>query len=168
MTKTMLLDALTEFTRQAVKDLILPVRVQKGDTMQSYRAADVYKMRLPDSSAATKKAPYIVHQVIGGKDVQAEGSREDASATIRTIFCVYADDEQEGGLMLLELMERLRISLLRQVVIGKQFSLDLTAGVETISYPDDTAPYFAGEMSTVWKMPAVEREVNFHADKFQS
>ena len=62
--------------------------------------------------------------------------------------------------MLLNLMERLRIALLRKGVIGDQFQLDRSAGLECIIYPDDTAPYFAGEMSTVWRMPAVEREVD--------
>lgn len=39
---------------------------------------------------------------------------------VRSIFAVYNDDEQEGGLMLLNLMERLRIRLLREVVIGRR------------------------------------------------
>ena len=61
--------------------------------------------------------------------------------------------------MLLNLMERLRISLLRQIVIGDQFQLDLKAGLETLVYPDDTAPYYAGEMISTWKIPAIQREV---------
>ena len=61
--------------------------------------------------------------------------------------------------MLVNLMERLRISLLRKVVIGGQFQLDLEAGLETLIYPDDTAPYYAGEMISTWKLPSVEREV---------
>ena len=48
----------------------------------------------------------------------------------------------------------------RQVVIGGQFTLDLEAGLETLVYPDDTAPYFVGEMISTWKLPLVEREVN--------
>jgi len=163
MTKTMLLEALSAFTRDTTKDLILPTRMQKGDSEQCYRAADVYKMRLPDSSAAQKKAPYILHQVIGGRDVQPEGGKSEATAAVRTIFCVYSEDEQEGGLILLELMERLRIALLRAGVVDSRFELDLKSGVETLTYPDDSAPYYAGEMSTVWKMPAVEREVNYDA-----
>ena len=61
--------------------------------------------------------------------------------------------------MLLNLMERLRIYLLKQVVIGGQFQLDLKAGLESLVYPDDTAPYYAGEMLSTWILPAVEREV---------
>lgn len=138
----------------------MPVAMQKGDTEQpAPRAAEVYRTRLPDSTSAKKKAPYILHQIITGKDVQPSGEKEQSSATVRTIFCVYSSDEQEGGLMLLNLMERLRIALLEQVVIGKQFQLDLEAGLESLVYPEDTAPYFAGEMVSTWSLPAIERKV---------
>ena len=60
-------------------------------------------------------------------------------------------------MLLLDLMERVRIALLRQVVIGRQFELDLQNSFEQLIYPDDTAPYYAGEMMSNWKMPAVER-----------
>ena len=62
---------------------------------------------------------------------------------------------------LLNLMERLRIALLKQCVIGNQYELNLQEGVETMIYPDDTAPYFMGEMVTTWNLPPVQREVSF-------
>lgn len=154
-----LLERLKEVTQDAIKDLILPVRIQHEGEDQSYRSADVYLMRLPDSKSATKKAPYIIHQLITGRDVQKEGQRVTSTVQVRSIFCVYSDDEQEGGLMLLGLMERLRIKLLKQVVIGERYQLDLTQAAEVLIYPDDTAPYFAGEMVTTWKIPSIEREV---------
>ena len=154
-----LLERLKEVTQDAIKDLILPVRIQREGEDQSYRSADVYLMRLPDSKSATKKAPYIIHQLITGRDMQEEGQRVTSTAQVRSIFCVYSDDEQEGGLMLLGLMERLRIKLLKQVVIGERYQLDLKQAAEALIYPDDTAPYFAGEMVTTWKIPSIEREV---------
>ena len=154
-----LLERLKEVTQDAIKDLILPVRIQREGEDQSYRSADVYLMRLPDSKSATKKAPYIIHQLITGRDMQDEGQRVTSTVQVRSIFCVYSDDEQEGGLMLLGLMERLRIKLLKQVVIGERYQLDLTQAAEALIYPDDTAPYFAGAMVTTWKIPSIEREV---------
>ena len=82
-------------------------------------------------------------------------------ATIRTIFCVYHPDEQEGGLALLNLMERLRLSLLEQGVVGKQFILDKETGLESLVYTEDIAPYYAGEMISVWKLPPIERKVPY-------
>ena len=61
--------------------------------------------------------------------------------------------------MLLNLMERVRIGILKKIVIGNQFTLDKEAGLECLAYPDDTAPYYCGEMVSTWIMPSVEREV---------
>lgn len=162
MNKVILLEQLKLFTEEVTADLIMPVAPQKNDvTPPPDRAAEVHKMRLPNSSDAKKKAPYIIHQVLTGKDVQAQGQYPAASAVVRSIFCVYNQEEEEGGLMLLNIMERLRIHLLKKIVIGDQFMLDLEAGLEGIAYPDDTAPYYAGEMVSTWKIPAVQREVSF-------
>lgn len=159
MTRVVLLEQLKEFSKAATADLIMPVSMQKGDTEQKFRAADVYLMRLPDSTAAQKKAPYILHQFITGADSQPKGERDISTTKVRTIFCVYNDDEQEGALMLLNLMERVRIGILKKIVIGNQFTLDKEAGLECLAYPDDTAPYYCGEMVSTWIMPSVEREV---------
>ena len=158
MTLVNLLEQLKAITDDAVKDLLLPVRAQKGDAVIADRPAAVYKMRLPDSTSATKKAPYIIHQIVTSKDTQPSGQLEAGSAVVRSIFGVYCNDEQEGAMHLLNLIERLRIRLLQDVVIGGQFELDLEVGVETLIYLENTAPYFAGEMSTTWKMPSVERK----------
>lgn len=158
MTHITLLEQIKAFTENAIKDIILPVRRQKGDTEQQSRVAEVYLMRLPDSKAATKKAPYIIHQVVTSKDMQPAGKQEAGKSVVRSVFCVYCENEQEGAMNLLNLMERIRIRLLQQVVIGQQYQLDLEAGLEFMIYPEDTAPYYAGEMSTTWHMPSVERE----------
>lgn len=159
MNRITLLEQLRDITKTATGDIILPVKEQKGDAEKITRAADIHLMRLPDSRAAQKKAPYIIHQLITGKDIQPQGEDESASAVVRSIFCVYNDDEEEGSLMLVNLMERLRIHLLKQVVIGDQFQLDLVAGLESMVYPEDTAPYYAGEMVSTWILPAIRREV---------
>lgn len=162
MTKVVLLKQLKEFTEQRTKDLLLPVAPQKEDKEPPKdRPAEVHRTRLPDSRAAKKKAPYILHQVITGKDGQSAGKGAVSSVTVRTIFCVYNPDEEEGGLALLNLMERLRIGMLEEQIIGKQFRLDLEAGLESLVYPEDTAPYYTGEMISVWKLPIIERKVPY-------
>ena len=160
MTRIILLESLRDFTKEATAGLMMPTKVTSEGEIQQFRPADVYLMRLPDGSSAKKKAPYVLHQLVTGTDRQPQGQAVSARANVRSIFCVYNDDEQEGGLMLLNLMERLRAALLRKVVIGEQFTLDLEAGLEVLVYPDDIAPFFIGEMASTWKLPAVEREVN--------
>lgn len=61
--------------------------------------------------------------------------------------------------MLLNLMERLRVALLQQVIIREQFTIDLDAGLNILTYSNDTAPYFAGEMISTWKLPTVKRKI---------
>lgn len=87
-----------------------------------------------------------------GRDFQPEGALCEGRTVVRSVFAVYHDDEQEGALLLLELMETLRIALLRKVIIGDQIELDLQEGLEMLTYPENTAPYFAGEMISTWKI----------------
>ena len=61
--------------------------------------------------------------------------------------------------MLLNLMERLRIALLRERVIGGQFVLDMQTGIESLLYPDNTPPFYLGEMISRWQLPAIRREI---------
>ena len=156
-----LLEALSEYTHDAEKDLHLPVRIQKNGEEQSYRPPDVYLMRLTDSKSAQKKAPYILHQLVTFRNQQERGEDLESFALVRSIFCAYCDDEQEGSLYLLNMMERFRIPLLANPLIGKggQFELNLQEGLESLIYPDDTAPYFVGETMTTWRIPPVKREV---------
>lgn len=159
MTKIGLLQALKAFTEETVAELLLPVRRQREDEeAPAPRAAKVYIPRLPEMKASDKKAPYVIHSIITGQDHQTPGEPLESSAVVRTVLCVYHEAEDEGGLALLNLAERIRVELLRRVVI-EDFTLDLSQGVELLVYPDDTAPYYMAEMATVWKLPPVKREV---------
>lgn len=156
-----LLDALCEFTEAAVSELRMPTKPQKN-VPSTEKAPAVYKMRLPNSHSAKEVTPYIIHQIITLK-----GNR----VTVRSIFAVYSEDEQLGSVMLLNLMERLRTALLEKVVVGDYFVLetepnskvdaDTKESIEYIVYPDDTAPFYAGEMATTWIIPNIERKVDF-------
>lgn len=156
-----LLNVLTEFTREATKDLILPTKPEKKASSEP-RAAEVHKMNLPDPVTGRTKAPYIIHQVIDIKDVQQPGQNDQALCTIRTVFCVYNSDAEEGGLNLLNLMERLRISLLRKCVLDSRYVLDKSAGIDAGPYDsEETRPFYLAEMISTWKMPAIKQEVSY-------
>ena len=158
MTSTMLLEALKIRTEAATAELLLPMKPTKEAPEPKNRAPAVYKARLPDGSASTKYAPYVLHTVVNTSYNQQPGEFPEGLVNVRTLFCVYSADEQEGGLMLLNLMERIRISLMANPILEKQFKLDYVGGIEQLVYPDDTAPFYLGEMMTVWKMPPVKRE----------
>ena len=160
MTKVILIDALKAFIENSVKGFSLPERVQDGDTEEIYRSPTVYKLRLDNSSEAKKKAPYIVIQLENAVDKHPKAESGESTTVIRLVFCVYHENEQEGSVALLNVMEKVRLDLMKTIVIGSCFKLDADKGLESLIYNEDTAPYYAGEMIGTFFMPAIEREVD--------
>lgn len=163
MTIVEFLQEIKLFCEEAVKGMKLPIAVQQGDREIIARQPDVYIMRLSDSSAAKKLAPYIIVQFVTSKHNREENERPDPiyTITVRFIFCVYNKNEQEGSIMLLNVMERVEHKLLEQIQIGKHIVLDEDGGLESLIYPDDTAPYYAGEMVGTFHLIPIKREVDF-------
>lgn len=170
MTKITLLERLKEFSEARTRDLLLPVQMQeKDEAPPPDRAPAVYIPSLPELRSYARKAPFLTHEIVTGKDAALPrpggGRTVRSTAVARTCFCVYHPDGQAGRLALLTLMERLRMGLLEEVVLGKQFKLDLEAGVEALVYPVNPnqtaeAPFYLGEMLTTWQLPVVERRLS--------
>lgn len=171
-TKVGLLYELEDFTNLATGEMLLPVKRQSRDEQEPKpRPATVYKARLPDMESYQKKAPFILHQAVTGEDAVKNANkgtgqqirREMQSiCVVRSVFCVYHPDEQEGGLALLNLMEEMRMALLMYpTMLDKVFELDLDEGISQMIYPETgergTAPFYLGEMVATWKLPAIKR-----------
>lgn len=171
-TKVGLLYALEAFTRWATGEILLPVKRQSRDEREpDPRPAAVFKARLPDMASFEKKAPFILHQAVTSDDAiknvnkgtgQQIRRELQSICVVRSVFCVYHPDEQEGGLALLNLMEEMRIALLLYpAMLDKVFELDLDEGISQMIYPETgergTAPFYLGEMVTTWKLPAIKR-----------
>ncbi len=151
-------ERMTDFIKDVVKEELLPVRPSKSDPNPSPKAADVHMNRLPDSKSWQSKAPYILVQVRGWKDYQNEGQRPKAACTVRLIFCLYCENETEGTMYVENLMQRVRERILRYPIIGSQYKLILEEGMEAVPYDGDTAPYYGGEMESVWEIPTIRME----------
>lgn len=161
MTRTMLVKELEKLCRDCTKKFKLPTAIAKGDTKQEVRAPNIHRMRLPDSHSYEKEVPYIIIQIDNSRHIQKEGNEPLNTATVRLIFAVWSDNEQEGSEMLLNLMDTVQEAILKKVQIGKHFRLDVHEPLDSIIYPDDTAPFFAGEMIGTFILPSIKREVNF-------
>lgn len=159
MTITEMLDILQRYCTESFKTFDLPCAVQKGDTVQEHRPPVVYKMRLPHTNDATKLAPYCIVRYVTSRDRQDIGKYTKTEATVRFVFCVYSENESEGAIRLLDLMEGLRAKLLKDVVIEKRIKFMREEGLEMIAYEDDTAPYFAGEIIATFTFGPIERKV---------
>ena len=160
MTPVTLLDELQAFIEDATKDILLHTKATQRSPEGGERAAEVWKMCLPDKNSETQRAPYIILQVVNGLDDQAAGDDQESTCNIRFVICVYSDDNSEGALAVLNIISRIRIALERQRVVGNLFTLRLP--VEYLVYTDQPAPFFLGEMMTVWELPNIEREVNMY------
>ncbi len=157
MTPLELLDALQAFLQNETKDILLPVRADRKSGKTRERAAEVFKMRLPNKDAETMQVPYILLQFLKGTDKQEEGEPPSSSCMVRIVAATYSEDGEEGGMCVLNLLTRIRSALLRDGIIGERFLLK--PPLEMLVYPDSTAPYYLGEMMTVWSIPTIESEV---------
>jgi hypothetical protein len=160
VTPIILLDRLEEFVKENTKDIILQVRVRRESTESKERAADVYKMKLPTKDDETQKIPYILLQFLTGKDSQKPAEETEASCKIRIVVATYSEDGGIGAYDVLNVLLRIRSRLIEAGIIGNQFALDLEEPLEYIVYPEDTAPYYLGEMVTTWSIPSIKKEVN--------
>lgn len=157
MTPLELLDTLKVFIEKETKDILLPVRVDRKSGEQKERAAEVHKMRLPDKDAQTQRIPYILLQFLKSTDSQESGDHPESTCMVRIVAATYSENGEEGALGVLNLLTRIRIAILKDGVIADRFLL--IPPLELIVYPDNTPPYYLGEMMTSWKMPPIESEV---------
>lgn len=176
MTPNELLNELKRFIEEQTKDIILSVRpvnnkvfpepsgkkkTDNADNEPLTRAAEVHLMRLPNKDAETNQIPYILLQLLTGIDEQEQGKEPDSVCKIRIVFATYSEDASAGSMDLLNVITRIRVALLKQGVIGKQFTI--RKPLEYAVYPDETGPYYFGEMLTIWGIPTIKREVNLYA-----
>ncbi len=157
MTPVELLEELKGFIEKHTKDIILQVRTRRGNEEIS-RAAEVHKMKLPTKSDETERIPYILLQVLNGKDDADPGKARSSNCKIRIVVATYSEDGGEGSYDVLNLLMRIRFNLLKTGILADKFILKHP--LEYIIYPEDTSPYYLGEMMTEWSIPSIEREVN--------
>lgn len=155
MTPIFLLESVADFIEEKTADILLNVRT-RHDAESKKRKAEVFRMNLPDASDRTSRVPYILVQLINGKDEHQPGQIEESIHTIRIVCVTYSEDAQAGSYDVLNLILRLRHELETAGVVNGEYCLEYP--VEYIIYPDNTPPYFIGEMVTNWSIPAIERK----------
>ena len=154
-------ETIAEYLKAVTGNFRFPTAVQSGDETLSLKAPDIFRQRLPDSKSPNKTVPYIIARLVTGIDKQVPGNRTTSTCVLRLIFAVYSPDEQEGAMMLLELIDTVKAAILRDVVIGGRFKIDKDAGIEYLIYEVDSAPYYGGEMMLTVEYAAIERSVNY-------
>lgn len=163
MTRIELMQELKSFTEIVTKDFVLPVPSQDDSSASpgEYRAPGVYLANLPDPDQASEYVPYVLHQMVVGRYQHEAEQYPVFTANVRSVFVVYDPDAERGGIMLLNLMDRFQTALIEAGGLARQFKLNVLEGIESLVYPnsDQTRPFYGGEMSTVWWVPAPERRI---------
>lgn len=158
MTPIILLECLKEFVQEATKNMKLQSRVQgNSPDEQKEKNAEVFLMRLPDKNARQNRVPYILLQLLTGKDDQQERNPAESTVQVRVVVCTYSSDESVGSMDVLNVILRLRSELEKTGIVGERFVLQYP--LEYLIYPDDTHPYFFGEMMLNFSIPTIKREV---------
>lgn len=123
------------------------------------RPPEVFLMNTPDRSDLESMIPYILIQFLSGKDTRTsedKGYDQYATAEVRLLIATYNEDGQAGGLQVLNILERIRTTLLRGIMLGENYTMETPLDYEV--YPDDTGRYFLGEMDMTWRIPVIERD----------
>lgn len=157
MTPAILLDDLQEFIEENTADILLEVKVRKGEATEKERAAKVYKMGLPEKDDNTQQVPYILLKVLTGEDKKGARQPKESMVRVRMVIATYSQNGERGAMALLNLILRIQERLQKKGVIGGRFCLQYP--FEYIVYQDVTPPYYLGEIMTIWSIPSIEREV---------
>lgn len=152
MTPNELLDALKEFCEDATAELKLCVRKERSEPPER-RSPTVFKMDVPKREDDTKAIPYIIIQILHGKDSQKPVVDPDSVVNIRIVAAVYNEDMGEGKLDILNVITRLRMKLLERRVLGKHFVLG--EEIEWVIDPRAQPPYYFGEMLMTFEIPPI-------------
>ncbi len=153
MTPLDLMDSLKGYCEEKTKDMLLVARVPENGTEAGERPPKVFIGNLPDKEAEKKAAPYILLKLLTTKDED-----EESTAMVRIIVVTFSEDKQENYIQCLNVVSKLKASLLEDVVIENRYFC--RKPIESIIYDDDLEVYQIGEIMTTWEMPQVKRNIN--------
>jgi hypothetical protein len=156
LTGNNLLDALENFVEEETKELMLEVKTKYGEESRE-RAPLVFKGNLPKKDEPIQKVPYVLIKFLTGKDSQIPGDFEESTMNVRLIIVTYSEDSSKGYIDTLNIIDRLRIKLLKTRVLSNVFMLKMP--IEYTIYEDDTGPYNIGEMILTFDSPTIQKEV---------
>lgn len=151
MTAIFFLEALADFVERHTKNIILEVEVEP-DADKKERPPEVHKMRLPKKEDKIKRIPYILLQLLQGKD-----EVEESGCVVRIVVATYSEDASKGAYDLLNVILKIKAELERVGMLEDRYVLHFP--LEYLIYPEDNGNYFFGEMITNWSLPVIKREV---------
>ncbi|MRN51988.1 hypothetical protein [Paenibacillus monticola] len=141
MTPVMLMMALKEFL---VKEL--------ADDAATIPA--VHLGALPSKTAATRDDPVFPLIII--RPMEGDSDKDESRAQVKLLFGTQSEDDS-GFIDVLNLMERVRILLMRQRIIDKKFRIEPDWKWKFLE--DQPEPQWICQAVTTWTLPQIRQEV---------
>lgn len=119
----------------------------------AFAVPNVYLGDLPNSADSQKdpEYPFIIIRPFEG-----EGGKDNIQSQIKLLFRTRPRDNS-GFIDLLNLMERVRILLMRQGILEKKFAINDSWKWKLIE--EQPMLEWVGEVITTWTLPQIKREV---------
>lgn len=145
MTPVMLMMALQKFLREALSDDVLI-----GDAV---RPPAVHLGALPSKTADNRDDP--VYPLIIIRPMEGDSDKDKSTVQVKLIFGTQSDDDS-GFIDVLNLMERVRILLMRQRIIDKKYRIEPSWKWEFLE--DQPEPQWICRATTTWQLPQIRQE----------
>lgn len=141
MTLVLLITAIQAFLEEKLADDVTTVPT-------------VHRGLLPPKTSETRNDP--VYPLILVLPVDGKGKRDSSIAQIKLRFGTQSDDN-DGFIDVLNLMERVKILLMRQGIIENKYRIH--DEWEWKFFEDQPAPQWVADLITTWDLPQIRQEV---------
>lgn len=153
----MLLDAIQDFLEEKLKNVQLLVKPDEDDDEKaSVRGVRIFQQRMPNPEDTRMYVPYILLQMMNGKDKRTESGQEESEAVVRFVVTLYDPDPEEGAKALSNLISTIRYEMERAGVVGGRYEIQRPMEYQFIV--ENTLPYHLAEIKSIWKIPSIERD----------
>jgi hypothetical protein len=154
MTSVQLLEKLKEFVIVKLSNLHLSKKSTPNADIHVI-VPQVFICDVPKKESDSENFPYVLIDVIGGKD---DLQKLECDFDVVFMVGIYNIYPQEGKLELLNVIDRLRLELVASEIINEQFKLN---SLEFQIVNEQTAPYCFGLIKTNYVALALHGEKYF-------
>lgn len=148
MTTIDLLRAAKIFTERSVGKITMSKKTG-GEEVDA--KIEVYTGYIPEKEDELKAAPYILIQAVKGTN---DEEKQENTVNLRFVIVLRFEDSEEGYLGVLEVLERLQTEMRKSGLFQNQYGI---GKIEWLLYPQDTKPYYIGEMTVECQKQNVKR-----------
>lgn len=152
-----LVDALQSVAKECVRNYVLETNRPDLTKAPQVVAGYLPAKRPKDQPDAVPDLPYVIVRLLRGED-QGNGS----TATVKILIGTHSEAEQDGWRDAANIIERIRIELLKHRTVARRFRLELPL---TYELPEEQPyPEWVGWLETRWALAQPQEEVQYEQE----